>query len=175
MIAPNQRGVSAYRSVGVETRAQAHDQYQLVLMMYETVLENLARARGAIEQGNTSAKLEHINKVVRILQEGLRTSLDLENGGELAANLAALYDYCMLRVTQANAANSADMLEEVSQLIRPLVEAWKQMRPAQPTPDNPATPPSGAAEPDKHAKPVVKRGYDAAFASVHPSSALANA
>lgn len=128
MFNSSHKGASAYRSVGLETRAQTHDQYELVLMMFETVLESLARARGAIEAGDTPTKLEHIDKVIRIIQEGLRTSLDLENGGELAANLAALYDYSVLRTTQANAANSVPMLHEVTGLLKPVAEAWKQMR-----------------------------------------------
>lgn len=145
---------AAYQRVGVQTRVAEHDQYQLVVMMYEAILENLTRARGAIEQGNVLAKVEHITKSMRILQEGLRTSLDLEKGGELAANLANLYEYCAMRMTQANASNDLVALEEVSSLLRSVADAWKQMRPtAQPVaqadtqtqaaPAAPATKPTG--------------------------------
>ena len=78
--------------------------------------------------GNVSEKVRLINKAFRIIQDGLRTSLDIENGGELAANLVALYDYCVVRLTQANAANNPDMLEEVVNLLKPVADAWKQMR-----------------------------------------------
>ncbi len=142
---PSLKAAAAYRSVGLETRAQEHDQHQLVVMMYETVLECLAKARGALEQGDTVTKVEQINKALRIVQEGLRTSLDLDNGGELAANLAALYDYCVLRMTQANAANDPAALAEVANLIRPLADAWKQMRSGPPAADAPT--PAASASP----------------------------
>ena len=122
------KAASAYKDVGLKTQAAEHDQYQLVVMMFDTTLESINRARGAIQEGDVQAKVQQIAKAIRIIQEGLRTSLDLENGGELAANLANLYDYCVLRLTQANASNDAAMLEEVAGLIKPIAEAWKELR-----------------------------------------------
>lgn len=128
MTFPNNRAASTYRNVGLQTRAPQHDQHELVVMMFESVLESLTRARGAIESGDTNTKVQHIGKAIRVVQEGLRTSLDLDNGGELAANLANLYDYSVMRMTQANATNDVQALVEVTQLIKPLAEAWRQMR-----------------------------------------------
>ena len=142
---PSLKAAAAYRSVGLETRAPQHDQHQLVVMMYETVLECLAMARGAIEKNDTPTKIKQLNKAIRIVQEGLLTSLDLDNGGELAANLSALYDYCVLRMTQANAANDAAALAEVAGLIRPLADAWKQLRSGPPAAD--ASAPAASASP----------------------------
>ncbi len=122
------KGANAYRNVGLQTQAPQQDPYQLVVMMFETTIECLNRARGAMVAGNVQTKVDNISKAVRIIQEGLRTSLDLDHGGELAANLANLYDYCVMRLTQANAANNADMLEEVVNLLKPVADAWKQMR-----------------------------------------------
>ncbi len=142
------KAASAYKSVGLQTRATEHDQYQLVVMMFEGALENLNRARGAMENGQVGAKIEHITKAMRIVQEGLRTSLDLENGGELAANLANLYDYCVMRMTQANAANDAGMLQEVAGLIQQVADAWKELRPgnaSEHTSASPAVVPDTAA------------------------------
>ncbi len=125
----NNFAASAYKSVGVQTQAAStHDQYSLVLLMLDTVIESVNMARGAIVQNDNSTKIVKINKAIRIIHEGLRTSLDLDHGGELAANLANLYDYCVMRLTQANAANNADMLEEVVNLLKPVADAWKQMR-----------------------------------------------
>lgn len=129
MTTPTLKAASAYKNVGLQTRAVQHDQYQLVVMMFEGALENLNRARGAMEQGQVVAKIEHITKAMRIVQEGLRTSLDMDNGGELAANLANLYDYCVMRMTQANASNDANMLLEVSGLLQQVADAWKELRP----------------------------------------------
>lgn len=128
------KATSAYRNVGLETSGATHDQHQLVSMMFESVMESLAVARGAIEFGDTTQKIKQIDRAVRIIQEGLRTSLDLDNGGELAQNLAALYDYAVVRLAQANASNDAAKLQEVAQLIKPVAEAWAQIRSQQTAP-----------------------------------------
>ncbi len=144
---PFPQGMSAYRDVDIHTRSVQPDQYELVVLMFEGVLESVMRAKGAIQQADTPTKIAEINRAMRILQEGLRTSLDLENGGELAANLANLYDYCVMRLTQANASNSIDMLDEVANLIKPVAEAWKEMRGG--------ANPSGATQLARAAKPAT--------------------
>jgi flagellar protein FliS len=131
---PRLRAASAYRNIGIETRAHKHDQHQLATLMFEAVLESLSAAQGAINDRDVNAKVKHLNKAVRILQDGLRTSLDLENGGELAANLDALYDYAVLQITTANLHNDALKLAAVADLIRPIAEAWQQIRPGSEAP-----------------------------------------
>lgn len=64
---------------------------------------------------------------VRILEEGLKGGLNLQEGGELAGNLLELYNYCVLRLTQANARNDDKALDEVVRLISPLADGWKQI------------------------------------------------
>ena len=63
-----------------------------------------------------------MTKAIRILDEGLNTALDREEGGELAVNLGTLYDYCIRRLTLANARNDDAMLLEVQRLIEPVAQ-----------------------------------------------------
>lgn len=145
------QGMSAYRHVEINTRNVTQDQYELVSMMFDGVIESVTRAKGAIINPDLSTKVSEINRAMRILQEGLRTSLDLDNGGELAQNLANLYDYCVLRLTQANAQNNVEALDEVAGLIKPVADAWRQMRNT--TSDQPAS--DSKATNDPLAKPVA--------------------
>jgi flagellar protein FliS len=64
---------------------------------------------------------------VRILEEGLIAPLNLEEGGELAANLHNLYRYCVTQATLANVRNDVNGLEEVSRLIELVASGWKQI------------------------------------------------
>jgi flagellar secretion chaperone FliS len=171
MTPPSLKAAAAYRNVGLQTRAAQHDQYQLVVMMFEAVLESLVVARGAIEQKDVATKIQKIDKAIRIIQEGLRTSLDLDNGGELAANLANLYEYCVLRLTQANAANSTAMLEEVGNLIKPVAEAWKQLRSGAPA-ETPAPQTTTAAAVAAPATPSTAAKGGAAFQAMRQLSGL---
>lgn len=124
----NHQAASAYRNIGLETRAAEQDQHQLVALMFETVLEALNAAMGAMARNELPEKIKKINHALLILQEGLYASLDLKNGGELGQNLAALYDYCSVTLTQANLKNDADKVQEVIGLIKPVAEAWAQIR-----------------------------------------------
>jgi hypothetical protein len=60
----------------------------------------------------------------------LRASLNMEAGGEIAANLADLYDYASRQLVRANIANKPEMLDEVGTLLRQIRSAWIQI-PAQ--------------------------------------------
>jgi len=148
-----QKGMSAYRDVGIKTRSAANDQHQLVAMMFDGLLESVTRAKGAVLKGDIPTKVAEIGRAISILQEALLTSLDLKNGGELANNLQNLYEYCVVRLTEANARNSVNALDEVAQLIKTVADAWEQMRPAAPAHAKPdpraaeAPPASKAAAP----------------------------
>ena len=79
-------------------------------------------------QRDIASKVSHINKALRILQEGLYANLDLECGGEISANLAAVYDYAGMALTQANMKNDPEKIQEVIAMIKPIAEAWAQIR-----------------------------------------------
>jgi flagellar secretion chaperone FliS len=67
---------------------------------------------------------------VEIVQE-LRASLNLEAGGEIAANLADLYDYASKQLVRANLASRPELLDEVGDLLRQIRSAWIQIPPQQ--------------------------------------------
>ncbi len=121
------RSASAYRKVSVETSVDQADPHHLVDMLFDGLLHAIGAARAALQRGDIKAKCQHIVTAVRILEEGLKGGLNLEEGGELAANLMDLYNYCVLRLTQANARNDDVALEEVVRLISPLADGWKQI------------------------------------------------
>jgi flagellar protein FliS len=62
----------------------------------------IGKARGAMQQQQIAAKGEAISKAIDIIANGLKLSLDVEKGGELAERLDALYDYLVLRLLRAN-------------------------------------------------------------------------
>ena len=62
---------------------------------------------------------------MRIIDEGLRSALNLKAGGKLAADLSDLYAYVCLRLTQANLHNDEAALDECVALVSPLREAWQ--------------------------------------------------
>ena len=123
----NARAMSAYRQVGVQSMVDSASPQQLIKMLFDGLLASINAARGAIERGDINEKVRHIGKAVRILQEGLLSALDREKGGELAGNLASLYEYCTTRLTLANARNDVSMVDEVASLVGPVAQGWTEI------------------------------------------------
>ena len=109
--------------------AQAHggvaaaDPHRPIVMLMDGALERISTARGCMARGDTAEKARLINRAVSIIGE-LRNSLDLEGGGQIAANLGELYDYMCRRLLKATAENRVEMLDEVSKLLHDIRSAW---------------------------------------------------
>ncbi len=61
---------------------------------------------------------------LRIIDEGLKASLDMRVGGNIAQDLDALYGYMCLRLANANLKNDIEALDEVSRLLNEIKGAW---------------------------------------------------
>ena len=114
----------------METRVAAASPHQLVALLFEGLSDALARARGAMQAGRIADKGRAIGHAVRIVEEGLRASLNKRDGGAVAAELDQLYTYLALRLTHANLHNDAAALQECSDLIEPVKLAWLAIDPA---------------------------------------------
>jgi flagellar protein FliS len=119
----------AYAQVGVHTQVEAASPHKLVTMLYDGLLKHLRIARAHMDNRELGHKAQSISKALSIIDQGLRNSLDLDAGGEIAAQLLALYDYCDRRLLHANLHNDVAAVDEVIQLIEPLRAAWSQISP----------------------------------------------
>lgn len=121
------RAASAYRQVGIQSSLNTASPHQLIKMLFDGLVQSLNEARGSLQRGDIPEKGRHLGKAVRILEEGLKGSLNAAQGGELAANLLRLYDYCVMQLTQANIHNDLARVEEVAQLIAPVAQGWSEI------------------------------------------------
>lgn len=122
----NSRATSAYNRVAVNARIEVATPHELIVMLYDGLLESLANAQGALRRGDLAAKGKALNKCILLLGEGLKGGLSPQ-GGELTANLSRLYDYCILQLTQANLTNDESVIEEVRSLVVTVADAWRAM------------------------------------------------
>jgi flagellar protein FliS len=121
------RSASAYKRVGIETSVDNADPHKLVVLLFDALTQTLGSARLAMQSGDIPAKCKHISHAVRIFEEGLIAPLNLQEGGELAANLHDLYSYCVQRLTIANIRSDISIIEEVQRVIEPVSSGWKQI------------------------------------------------
>ena len=121
---PSEQGAaSQYASVGTQTGVSEASPHRLIQMLLDGALDKIAKARGAMQRNAYAEKGNHITSACSIII-GLRSSLDLEAGGELAANLDSLYEYMFRRLMEAHAANDEAALDEVSSLVREIKSGW---------------------------------------------------
>ncbi len=108
---------------------------QLVVMMYDGVLKfvSIARAGCALPESDPERLQMVQNGVGRSLAiiDELRSTLDMEKGGEYAENLERLYDYYSRRLLKAQISFDDAPLAEVEKLVGNLRDGWAQMLVAQ--------------------------------------------
>ena len=102
------------------------DPVQLVLMLLKGARQSVEQARRALHCGEVRERALAVSQAVERIAELCR-SLDPERGAEIAVRLAALYDYMILRLNEANAEQTESPLAEVSGLLAPLIDAWSEL------------------------------------------------
>ena len=125
-------GVKAYGNVALETGVASADPHQLILMLYDGVLEAIKQAAVHMAAGRVAEKGKALTQALRIVDEGLKGGVDRKAGGQLAFRLLDLYDYMTMRLLQANLRNDRNALDEVARLLADLRAAWAQIRPPAP-------------------------------------------
>lgn len=121
------RSASAYQRVSVETAVSQATPHQLVGLLFDGILQAVGSARVAMGRGDIATKGKQITRAVRMIDEGLKPALNLEQGGDIAQNLNGLYGYCVMRLTHANLHNDDVALADVIRVIEPIAEGWKQI------------------------------------------------
>ena len=115
--------LNEYSQTAVETGIESASPHRLIQMLMEGALGKIAVAKGHMERNEIRDKGQQIGCAISII-EGLKLSLDHEKGGEIARNLEDLYIYMGRRLVEANRSNDTGVLDEVSDLLKQIKEAW---------------------------------------------------
>lgn len=121
--------LESYARVGVQVDVEEASPHRLILMLFDGAIAAVSIAKIHMEAGEIPQKGESISKAISLINNGLLASLDKEAGGDLAERLAALYEYMASRLLFANMKNSLATLDEVSELLSSLRDAWAQIAP----------------------------------------------
>ncbi|MDP2005061.1 MAG: flagellar export chaperone FliS [Rubrivivax sp.] len=115
---------AAYQSTALEIQVAGADPHRLVTLLFEGFQQAAAEAQGALLSGDTDRKCQALTRAIRIVDEGLRSHLNLDAGGNLAHDLMELYGYVVQRLSLANARNDPELIAECLRLMLPLHDAW---------------------------------------------------
>ena len=120
---------------------------QILILLYDGAIRFVYRAAAAIVANNAEQKNININKTVAILSE-FSATLDHTIGGQVAADLTALYNFMIRELTVVNRTNDLNRLENVRSILTELRDTWAQavkMKPETNTTENPAVGQSAGA------------------------------
>jgi flagellar protein FliS len=117
------KGLAQYQDINTHSGIEGASPHRLIQMLMDGVMQRLAEAKGAIQRRAIADKGEAIGKAISIVS-GLRASLNGEVGGDIASNLDELYLYMERRLLEANKDNSAEMIDEVMDLMKTIKSGW---------------------------------------------------
>ena len=122
----NSAAMNQYKQVGVQSAVGNADPHTLVQMLIDGAIQRLNTAKMHMKQNNVSLKGENLSKAISII-DGLRSSLDMKKGGEIATNLESLYEYMQRQLLVANVENKLENIEEVISLMNEIRSGWESI------------------------------------------------
>ena len=117
--------VKSYAAIGLETEVMSASPEKLISLLYNGARAAIAQARLHLADGRIAERGAAITKAIRIVDEGLKMGLNMEVGGDLAANLANLYDFITRTLISANATADLEKLDLADRLLQDLADAWQ--------------------------------------------------
>ena len=118
-----QEAYSSYHATNLDAQTSRASPIELVLLLTDGLLEELARARAHIVGKRYEARAASINKCVDIIS-GLSSSLDFDGGGQVVSNLANLYEFCAVHLNAAGVKQDPGMVDEVVKIMTTIRQGW---------------------------------------------------
>lgn len=119
--------IASYQQISIESDVRGADPHRLIVLLFDGAESALQQAQARLAINDIKGKSDSIIKAIEIIQSGLAASLDTDQGGDLAQNLKALYDYMASRLIHANAHMDANAIREVQGLLGEIASAWREI------------------------------------------------
>jgi len=99
---------------------------KLVFLLYDRAIASLREAVAAIEASDIEKRYRANKRAIEIIGH-MWSTLDVAQGGEIAANLDRLFPFMLSRLTEVDLRNDPKAAHEVIELLKPLREAWREL------------------------------------------------
>lgn len=119
--------IISYQQISIESDVRGADPHRLIVLLFDGAEGALKQAQARLAANDFKGKSDSLMKAIDIILSGLSASLDTEQGGDLAVNLKALYDYMASRLVHANIHKDANAIREVQGLLSEIASAWREI------------------------------------------------
>lgn len=120
----NNRNMHQYRAYAAANMTVGKTRQ--VVMLYDGAIRFVQQAVEAIDREDYEARYNLLTKTSEIIV-GLQSSLDFENGGEIAKLLYDFYASLDARIFSVHRNNSVPTLESVAKELRMMRDAWHEI------------------------------------------------
>lgn len=121
--------VNIYRQVDTVGKSQI----DLILQVYTGALQAFAAGREQYGQQDFDRGYEEMEKARKFIVH-LYTTLDFENGGEVAENLGKLYVFLMNQMDVIEATKDLDKIDSCTKILHNLRQGWLDLKQQSATP-----------------------------------------
>ncbi|MGU3524244.1 flagellar export chaperone FliS [Enterobacteriaceae bacterium C23F] len=122
-------GNNAYSSISLESQVAGATPHQLIVLLFDGAINAMRRAEIYFQSGNIARRGEMISRAINIIDNGLRTGLNHEIGGQITADLENLYEYVSRNLMLINLNKTPEQLPPLIELMSGLAETWKAIDP----------------------------------------------
>ena len=111
-----------YQEIAVQTSSPT----KLVVMLYEGAIRFLGQSVTAIRSNDIEGKRQSIDRAMAVIQH-LQSTLDRDQGGDVAAKLDNLYIYITSRIMEGSTKLQTAPIEEAIKLLNVLLSGWEEI------------------------------------------------
>jgi flagellar secretion chaperone FliS len=111
----------AYREAAVQSASSV----ELVIMLYDMLIEDIRGAIDALRENNVEKRGEELKHGMLVLQH-LQGSLDFERGGEAAVGLERFYTMVRGKLMEAHLKSSLELMGEQIRVLLEVRDAWRE-------------------------------------------------
>ncbi len=116
------RQLASYQKAQVSGASQR----DLIVMCYKGGIKYLNDARQKLDAGDINGFSDLIEKAHRVIFH-LYTTLDMEQGGEIAQRLGDLYVYMINQLYLLNATKKVELFDNLIKIMSTLKEGWENL------------------------------------------------
>ena len=113
---------NTYQEIAVQTSSPT----KLVVMLYEGAIRFLGQSVTAIRSNDIEGKRQSIDRAMAVIQH-LQSTLDRDQGGDVAAKLDNLYIYITSKIMEGSTKLQIAPIEEAIKLLNVLLSGWEEI------------------------------------------------
>jgi flagellar protein FliS len=111
-----------YRNIENQSRVEGASPHKLIAILFEELLRSVDATQLAVERGDLARQA----RALSILQ-ALDASLDMERGGEVAANLAKIYRHARKLIAGGTRDKKPELVARARDMLGDIAGAWQQI------------------------------------------------